>query len=62
VLEPVESIPAPKHAVPDEAQEPESGPAGSAGLVDELERLARLRDAGALTNDEFGAAKARLLR
>jgi long-chain acyl-CoA synthetase len=62
VLEPVESIPAPKHAVPDEAQEPEWGPAGPAGLVDELERLVRLRDAGALTNDEFGAAKARLLR
>jgi hypothetical protein len=31
------------------------------GLVDELERLARLRDAGALTEVEFQAAKTRLL-
>jgi long-chain acyl-CoA synthetase len=31
------------------------------GLVDELERLVRLHDAGALTDTEFAAAKARLL-
>jgi hypothetical protein len=30
-------------------------------LVDELERLTRLREAGALTDAEFQAAKARLL-
>jgi long-chain acyl-CoA synthetase len=43
---------------------PPPAPAGKprdAGLVDELERLARLRDTGALTDDEFAAAKARLL-
>jgi long-chain acyl-CoA synthetase len=34
---------------------------GGAGLVDELERLTRLRTAGALTDAEFQAAKARLL-
>jgi hypothetical protein len=39
-----------------------AGPSGpDAGLVDELERLARLRDLGALTDAEFQAAKSRLL-
>lgn len=32
-----------------------------AGMVDELERLAKLHDRGALTDDEYAAAKARLL-
>jgi long-chain acyl-CoA synthetase len=44
---------------------PEPGtvhPNGSAGLVDELERLTRLRQAGALTDEEFQAAKAQLLQ
>jgi long-chain acyl-CoA synthetase len=36
-------------------------PGAESGLVDELERLARLRDAGALTDVEFQAAKSRLL-
>lgn len=36
-------------------------PSNGAGLVDELERLVRLRDAGALTDAEFSVAKARLL-
>ena len=31
------------------------------GMVDELERLAKLHDRGALTDDEYAAAKARLL-
>jgi hypothetical protein len=31
------------------------------GLVDELERLVRLHADGQLTDDEFAAAKARLL-
>ena len=44
----------PRHARPVEENEP-------VGLVDELERLARLRDAGALTEAEFQAAKSRLL-
>jgi long-chain acyl-CoA synthetase len=35
---------------------------GANGLADEIERFARLRDAGVITDAEFGAAKARLLR
>lgn len=35
--------------------------ATGARMVDELERLARLHDRGALTDDEYAAAKARLL-
>ena len=36
-------------------------PAGGAELADQLSRLADLRSAGLLTDDEFAAAKARLL-
>ena len=47
------------------AEEGESSPArprpGERDFVSELERLVRLRDTGALTDDEFSAAKARLL-
>jgi long-chain acyl-CoA synthetase len=46
---------------PVEHRKPESNPISAGGLVDELERLVRLRDAGALSDTEFGAAKARLL-
>ena len=54
---------APIIATPEPALEPAPEPAASngAGLVDELERLVRLRDGGALTDEEFAAAKARLL-
>lgn len=39
----------------------EAGPNGSAGGdVDELERLARLRDQGAITDDEYQQAKAKV--
>lgn len=38
-----------------------SGPP-TAGVIDDLERLGRLRDSGVLTEDEFQAQKARLLR
>ncbi len=51
VLEPVPDT------VPDAAAEP----AADHDLVSELERLVRLRDAGALTDAEFAAAKTRLL-
>lgn len=37
------------------------GEAQPASIVDELERLAQLRDAGALTAEEFETAKRRLL-
>ena len=36
-------------------------PAGGGELADQLSRLADLRSAGLLTDDEFAAAKARLL-
>jgi hypothetical protein len=35
--------------------------AGSGGTADELEKLAKLRDSGALTQEEFAAQKAKLL-
>jgi long-chain acyl-CoA synthetase len=60
----------PKHAVaPAHDDHPNPNPnhnhngnlVGAGGLVDELERLARLRESGALTDDQFEAVKARLL-
>jgi long-chain acyl-CoA synthetase len=57
--------PAPKHAGPDDASErrpkPYVEPTDAAGLIDELERLTKLRDSGALTDEQFEAVKARLL-
>jgi hypothetical protein len=38
-----------------------SGSAGGASVADELSKLSALRDAGALTADEFEAQKAKLL-
>jgi len=38
-----------------------AGPAGGAGVADELSKLAALRDSGALTADEFEAQKTKLL-
>ncbi|WP_222635265.1 MULTISPECIES: SHOCT domain-containing protein [unclassified Rhodococcus (in: high G+C Gram-positive bacteria)] len=38
-----------------------AAPAGSNSISDELTKLASLRDAGVLNDDEFAAAKARLL-
>ena len=35
--------------------------ATGAGMVDELERLAKLHERGALSDDEYAAAKTRLL-
>jgi len=37
------------------------GGGGGASTADEIEKLAKLRDSGALTADEFAAQKARLL-
>ena len=36
-------------------------PASTGGEVDELSRLAQMHDSGALTDEEFSAAKAQLL-
>ena len=37
-------------------------PAGTVGVAEELTKLAALRDSGVLTDEEFAAQKARLLR
>jgi len=38
-----------------------AAPSGSSSVADEIAKLARLRDEGLLTNDEFTAAKQRLI-
>jgi hypothetical protein len=43
------------------APAPPPAPAGAADMTDELERLATLRNQGVLTDEEFAAAKAKLL-
>jgi hypothetical protein len=40
---------------------PVVAPEARAKLLDDLERLAKLRESGALTQDEFDAAKKKLL-
>jgi hypothetical protein len=57
---------APYQPVPDQMQQPQSAPPQTTSQQDEdilstIERLAKLRDAGALTENEFGAKKAELL-
>jgi long-chain acyl-CoA synthetase len=56
--------PQPAHVPAHGAPEPEldDAEAASTGFVDALERLVRLHDSGALSEDEFQAAKARLLQ
>ena len=45
-----------------QAVPPQGGPAGSeASLMDQLSRLSMLHEQGALTDDEFAAAKAKVL-
>ena len=55
----------PRHAEPDDATgrrpKPFSGTLDASGLVDELERLAKLHESGALSDEQFEAVKARLL-
>ena len=55
--------PGPAHSAPDDGTDAIDGAevTGSTELVDALERLVRLRDAGALSEPEFQAAKERLL-
>jgi long-chain acyl-CoA synthetase len=61
VTEPV-APPAPQHAAdsPQHAADPATEVDGD-GLVEKIERLAHLREVGALTDEEFVVAKARLL-
>ena len=48
---------------PQQADEPTPAPAapGTDDLIEQLQKLAQLRDAGVLTEEEFSAGKARLL-
>jgi len=43
------------------AQAPPAGPAGGTDVVAELQKLAALKEQGILSDDEFAAAKAKLL-
>ena len=47
--------------VPPPAQYVAPAPASTGGEVDELSRLAQMHDSGALSDDEFTAAKSQLL-
>jgi Short C-terminal domain len=51
------------HSGPDPAGQSSAGPAADAGssVLDQLGRLSTLHDQGALTDDEFAAAKAKVL-
>lgn len=40
---------------------PAAAPAGGSNIADEIQRLASLKDQGILSEDEFAAAKAKLL-
>jgi hypothetical protein len=48
-----DQVPLPQYVAPP--------PASTGGEVDELSRLAQMHDSGALTDEEFAAAKAQLL-
>ena len=47
--------------LPEPPQYVAPAPASTGGEVDELSRLVQMHDSGALTDDEFSAAKAQLL-
>ena len=50
-----------QYAAPAAAPAAPAAPAGGVDIVGEIQKLAALKDAGVLTDDEFAAAKARLL-
>ena len=50
-----------QQAAPPPAPAAEPAPAAGASLMDELSKLADLKAAGVLTDEEFAAAKAKLL-
>lgn len=58
--QPVYAQPAPVYAQPAPAPVPAAPPPGN-DLYDQLRKLAELKDAGILTEDEFAAKKAQLL-
>lgn len=53
--------PEPQPAPPAQAAPTPPNAPGADGILDAIERLARLRDAGALTEEEFSGKKAELL-
>lgn len=50
-----------QQAPPQQAPPPAAAPAQSSPMIDQLNQLAALHQQGVLTDDEFAAAKARLL-
>ena len=56
-----QSVPALCSALPDGLGEPGEGGESGAGMIDELERLCKLHDAGAITDDELARLKAKLI-
>lgn len=53
--------PSPQHAPPAQAAAPPAAPSPSAAIAEQIKQLAALRDAGAITGDEFEAKKKELL-
>ncbi len=53
--------PSPRASAPGARAPSASAPRASAAILDELERLAELRDRGVITDDEFAAFKQRVL-
>jgi hypothetical protein len=51
----------PQYAPPPQYQQPPAPPAAPANVADEIQRLASLKEQGILSDDEFAAAKAKLL-
>jgi hypothetical protein len=51
----------PGYAQPAPAYPPPAPPAPGPSMADQLQQLAGLRDSGVLTDDEFAAAKAKLI-
>lgn len=53
--------PPPQYEAPQYESPPPTSGGGGEGLTAELQRLSELRSSGVLTDDEFAAAKAKLL-
>jgi hypothetical protein len=56
-----EQAPPPQYYAAPPPPPPAPEPAGGADMLDQLEKLGQLRDAGVLTDEEFAAQKARIL-
>ena len=56
-----QQAPPPPQAPPPQAPPPQPAPAAGPSMADQLQQLAALHQQGMLTDEEFGAAKAKLL-